>query len=217
MRTPDPRFADYGYQLMLLREHAKLLEQHHPALLETGKRVLRSELGASDDADRSMASRLEAALDDGVATRFVPGSILLAAWAIFEEAVNDVADYAYWKLDAPIEFKDVRGDLANRAAKYFTDVLGLRCLSAPGDVSTLQDLSLLHGLIGHANGRLSRMSARRDHFEKWARSQPDVAIVGGEYVVVGFGFVDRWLGFLRGLITRMEEEVSADGDAGVSP
>lgn len=205
---PDPRFAAYGHQLMLLGEVARLLDHSRPKLLEDAKRSLRSDLD-SDDVDSSTRSDLKGKLEDGVVTRFLMGGIIIGAWAVFEEAVQDVADYAYWKLQAATRFEDVPGEFVNRTAKYFTDVLHLDCFATRADVERLRAIALLRHVTAHANGRLSSMRAQRAPFERWARSQPGIVVAGDDYVVVGFPFVQRSLTFMHALISRMVDEVGA--------
>ena len=154
----DIRFVDAGYELLILAEYVKLLEAETPAIIQRGtERIRRTRHDSDDEVDHSIASHLEYRLEEGIMTRFLPASVVLASWAIYEAAVKEIAEWLRAEKNIPSmddRSLGLRGGLQARARKYFEDHLNVELHPQGIDWTRLERLAELRHVLAHANGSL---------------------------------------------------------------
>ena len=205
----DLRFVDAGYELMILAEYLKLLEAETPEIIERGReRIRRTPQDFDDEASLSVASHLEYRLEEGVMTRFLPASVLMASWAIYEATVKEVTDYIREERQIPAQKPGGRGGLLKQTRKYFKDSLSFELHPQGTDWTRLKRLNELRNVLAHANGSLRdvRNKDDRDRLRAWVQATPGLSIED-RYVLVSLTFASEALQFINGLIEELVERV----------
>jgi hypothetical protein len=140
----DWRFVEIPYEVMLLGEYLSLLEDNLAGIEQAEiKRIRKLHPDWDDEADRAVASHLESLVKDGVTTRFLAASALVATWAVLEANSVRLANYARSERGLSIALNDLRGGFLDRLEKYFADVLHLPFVTAPAVLGRLARLALL--------------------------------------------------------------------------
>lgn len=208
----DLRFVDPGYELMILAEYLKLLKAETPEVIERGKeRIRETEHDSDDEVNYSILSHLEYRLEQGIMTRFLPASVVMASWAIYEAAVKEVSDWLRAKKQiASMDDKslNLRGGLQKRARKYFKDHLHVELHSKGTDWRRLERLAELRHILAHANGSLRdvRDKGDRERICSWVKATPGLTIEDG-YILVSLTFASDSLQFIDGLVRELVERV----------
>jgi hypothetical protein len=208
----DLRFVDSGYELMILAEYLRLLEAETAEVIERGReRIRRTEHDTDEEVNRSIVSHLEYRLEEGIMTRFLPASVVMASWAIYEATLKEVADWlAADKGIASIDDAShkLRGGQLKRARKYYKDFLNVELHPTGTDWRRLERLAELRHVLAHANGSLRdvRKKADRDHLRSWVRETPGLSIED-RYILVSLTFASESLRFINGLVEELVERV----------
>ena len=208
----DLRFVDPGYELMILAEYLKLLEAETPEVIARGVDLIRrTEHDSDDEVNYSIVSHLENRLEQGVMTRFLPASVVIASWAIYEAAVKEVSDWlSARKQIASMDDRSLklRGGLQKRARKYFKDHLHVELHPKGTDWRRLERLAELRHILAHANGSLRdvRNKSDRERLRSWIMATPGLTVEDG-YILVSLMFASDSLRFIDGLVRELVERV----------
>jgi hypothetical protein len=206
----DLRFAEIPYELLILSEYIKLVERNLPTIVEAEKPRIWQGLDRDDPGERSIGSHLEFELEQGVTTRFLTASCLIAVWALYEAAVSQLAAYVRHHREASLTLSDLRGGFLERARKYFDDVLRFDLHPVDTDWRRLGTIAALRHALAHANGRLDDIKPPgRERIEEYVRDDQRLSIEE-EYVIVSLEFVRDAHAFidtlLHDLIERVKDE-----------
>src|SRR5215211_7083243 len=91
----DFRFVEIEHELWALAEYNRMLEAQLPALENQEQQRLQQRIRDQqlDESDASIEYQQHYDLIEHVLPRFFRGPVLVTLWAIYESAVNEIADY----------------------------------------------------------------------------------------------------------------------------
>jgi hypothetical protein len=111
-----------------------------------------------------------------VLPRFLRSPFVVALWSCYESGVESISRELHQYVGGPdLHLRDLRGDLFDRARRYFEAVLGLELEDSADRLGRLRDLYLVRNAIVHANGLKDAMAVK-----EWARLGAVVARNGME-------------------------------------
>lgn len=191
----DFRFVEIEYQLWALGAYLGLLEKELPNLGEQARlevlERLREQKVKPDDPEVDIAFQELYELVDHVLPRSFRNSLLVAMWAIYESAINEVAVHLQKEMHSSLGLQDIRGkDPLVRARKYFDHVLKFPLCTDDRAWTRLEMLIVLRNAIAHANGQMSAISVDvRKKIEGWARQ--NIGICADENLALSRGFLQE--------------------------
>jgi hypothetical protein len=203
----DLKFAEIGYELSVVEECVQLLQHHLPTLIE-GEKHSAGQRWADDPATLHHLIDL---LEAGLTTRFLTAATLVATWAVYESAVNRIAEYIAEQRGVTLKINQVRGDFLQRVRAYYKDVLKYELHREGTDWDRLDHVATLRNALAHTNGVLADVrepDARA--LKKWIPNQSGISIVDDEYVVVSLDFVEDSITFLAPLLDDLIARVKKD-------
>ncbi|HEV7798524.1 MAG TPA: hypothetical protein VGO73_10230, partial [Pyrinomonadaceae bacterium] len=142
--SDDASFYGTLLELWALEEYISILEVQLPSLTEKEKHRLRQDLRADDEQGLHYTEIAEIELDEGITTRLITGSALIATWATFESAVRRAAGI----LGQP------REAILDTSQKLF------KRLGIPHP-NQIKDFYSLRNALAHANGRVEDIALDR--------------------------------------------------------
>lgn len=185
----DFRFLEIGYELWALDHMLDVFEQQIAYLrdqdtIRTYSR-LRHEAGQVDDAERDLEIEMLSERVEVVVPRFLRYPLMVAAWAVYEAGVTEVARNVAGRLDAKRGLSDVgRGGFLARASRYFTEVLNVALDPDSERMKRLEQLATTRHAIAHTNGRVALLKRKpRDSIKKMVEEGFGVFIAEGFIVV----------------------------------
>ena len=179
IRLVDFRLGEVSGELDTLKKHLELIEEE----IKRGEEVAKAELYANvrelcldeKDEERYYDEKAEEHYHyeeyyyqiEFVLPRVLRGPFLVALFAVYETAVTEVASHIQKKRGGQILLNDSKGDLLNRAKKYYKNVLQFELSSDNKSWERLTVLSELRNAIAHTNGRLDMIGEKkREKMEK---------------------------------------------------
>jgi len=188
----DLRFIDITYELLMIEKYLDMLEANLEAVRSAElRRIERDYGGLDDEAERSVAFHLQSQLEDGVTTRFLAASGVVATWAAFESGVLKFAEHVRKREELSLRLSDVRvrGGFIEQAEKYFSDVLGMPLVGDESRLQQLKTVALVRHASAHGNGRLADLREKqREKIERLAATDPHLHVVDG-YVIIELAWV----------------------------
>ncbi len=176
-RLVDFRLGEVSGELDTLKKHLELIEEE----IKRGEEAAKAELDAKlrplylnkqelslDERDEEHNYREEYYYQiDFVLPRVLRVPFLVALFAVYETAVIEVASHIQKKRGGQISRDDFKGDLLNRAKKYYKRVLQFELSSNNKRWERLTVLAGLRNAIAHTNGRLDMIEEQnRKKMEK---------------------------------------------------
>ena len=172
-RPGDFRLGEVLGELDTLKRHLELIEEE----IKRGEEVAKAELYANvrklcldeKDAERYYDEKAEEHhyyeeyyyQIEFVLPRVLRGSFPVALFAVYETAVTEVASHIQKKRGGQISLDDIKGDLLNRAKKYYKNVLQFELSSNNKRWERLTVLAELRNAIAHTNGRLDMIEKNK--------------------------------------------------------
>lgn len=197
----DLRFVHIRYERMMLERYAALIDAHLDDLKSREAARIEAETDPEDEADLQLMLHLKDRLQEGVTTRFLGASVVMAAWALYESAVGEIADYARMRRGLTLKLSSVRGTFVDRARRYFDEVLRFPLHHVGADWDRLTALERLRHALAHGNGDLREVRADKlKAFATWCVSAPGISVVDDRYVVVQPAFAVESVAFLKTLL-----------------
>lgn len=205
----DLRFTEIENELGNLFEWLELLENNLPRLIQDGTKRILDDYESDDPADQAVCYYLEAQLKEGVTTRFLIASPLLAAWAIYETAVSELAGYVRKKKEVVLKINNLQGSFLEKARLYFDEVLRFDLHPIGTDWDRLKRIAALRHAFAHANGRMAGVKdgKRKRIIEKWVEANEGLKVVDDDYLVINLTLVRQELEFIAPLIRNLAKRV----------
>lgn len=118
----------------------------------------------------------------GLLTGLLSGSVLVAAWAAFEQSITVICKYSQKKEAIPLALDDLREkDLCQRLQQYLR-VLTRQEFYLPHSLSEIQTL---RNLFAHHNGSIEHLSVqKRNLIEAMIRSNTGVSVYDKHQIVL---------------------------------
>ena len=207
----DFRFTDIPYDMMLLRQHILLMQHEHDAIVEAAvKELWRFVETVCDEEGRQFAGsdamHYEARLREGVTTRYLGLSAIVAIWANYEAGVTEVAAYFAKRRELSLTMSDLRGSFLQKSDRYFSDVLKFDLHATETDATRLKEFSAVRNAVAHANGRLSSLrEGDRTFLQQVVKRRSDVRIEDGDWLVVTFKYVFETFELVDSLLKDLHE------------
>jgi hypothetical protein len=197
----DLRFVDIGYERMMLEQYVALVDAHLEDLKSKEAARIEAATDPEDEADIQLMFHLKDRLEEGVTTRFLVASVIVAVWALYEAAVDEIAEYAQKRRGLSLKLSSVRGAFVDRARKYFDEVLKFPLHHVGADWDRLAALERLRHALAHGNGDLRHVQGDKlKPFAKWCSSTQGISVVAGRYVVIQPTFATDSVAFLKTLL-----------------
>ncbi|HEV7746978.1 MAG TPA: hypothetical protein VGO56_18415 [Pyrinomonadaceae bacterium] len=192
-------------EIWALEAYIETLEIELPSLIEKERNRLRQGLNAEDEQALHYTEIAEFQLDDGITTRLITGSTLIATWATFESGVQRAAR----NLEQP------KDKFLDTSVKLFAR-LGIQ------HPKEIEDFYAIRNTLVHANGRVEdigldipdedQRQKKRLKIEQLANSRTGMKISHDGYLVVSIEFVRATFRFIEPLLmdlaTRTDKELT---------
>ena len=153
--TPEWRLLDPVADLEALRLYLDTVEEQLAFLQDQWQVRLTADLKDATKDERDWLWH-ESQMREAHVTKSLRGGFIISLWASYESGILDVADFLKDEKGLRLRLSDVRGDLFNRARKYFDSVLVFPLHPDLNDWTPLQVLHDVRNTYAHANGRLGR-------------------------------------------------------------
>ena len=193
--TIDFRLTGVAVELIMLQEYLNLVEES----------IKRSQQEAADKRDAivkkfpddwDLASHDYCYQVEVMLPRILRGPFLVALFAVYESSVTEIASLIQKKQKQPIALDDIKGDLLDRAQKYYKHVLHFELSKSNRHWQRLVLLSDLRNAIAHTNGRIDMI-----------RSGTKKKILKNQGVEEKFGYVIVTEAFLRETFELVNEDL----------
>lgn len=157
----DLRFVEFERELQIHGDYIEMLETHLPAIVEAERKRLYDAYADSAPEERGGLDFLEDDLNQGIVTRSFVLASLVGIWATYESSVTAVADVGRKSAGVHLRVDDLRGNLLERALRYFDEVLKFQLHTVEADVRVLRDLAVVRNIFAHTSGFVRKLSDRR--------------------------------------------------------
>ena len=201
--TPEWRMLDPVADLEALRLYLDTVEEQLAFLQDQWQVRLTADLKDATKDERDWLWH-ESQMREAHVTKSLRGGFIISLWASYESGILDVADFLKDEKGLRLRLSDVRGDLFNRARKYFDSVLVFPLHPDLNDWTPLQVLHDVRNTYAHANGRLGRTGKTvRERLERaidagiGIKHEWDGLHVDGPYLRSSYDLVKRLLSDLR--------------------
>jgi hypothetical protein len=185
-------FYDTLLELWALEEYIRILEVELPSLIEKERHRLRQDFKAGDEQELYYREIADHQLDEGITTRLITGSALVATWATFESAIQRAAGIP----------EQPRIPILKTAKKLF-ERLGIQYSSQ------IEDLYAISNALARANGRFDDIGLDNTNdihlskimeIERLASSSSGLKISHDGYLVVSIEFIRGAFEFIQPLL-----------------
>jgi hypothetical protein len=152
-----PALEIFG-EMCALEEYLKALDDRLPNIQDQTRLRLEAELRHSypslaEDPSSEYLNDIRTTASTTL-PRFFVGGALVAVWALYEAAVEEIAGYIRRKEQIRLSLKDLKGDFNDQSRKYFADVLRYPLPYDDATFGQLSRLSMLRVCFAHDNGNL---------------------------------------------------------------
>ncbi len=204
----DFRLLEVGIELTTLKEHLKRIEDQ----IEQRKKEIALELEEvrrlyDDYAEWDLARQelnIEIEIEFSL-PHILRGPFLVTLFSVYESAVTEIAGLIQKKQGQQIGIDDLKGDLLNRAKRYYKHILEFALSINNEHWKRLMILLDLRNIVAHENGRLEMVS--REQRRKILRYEG--ANESYDYLVVSRDFLSETLALvtdeLEDLVARYRE------------
>lgn len=199
----------FVYQVFLdlwpLEEYVKIIEVELPRLIESERKNIWDGVKAGDEQQEHYAEIAEYELDEGITTRFLTGTALIAIWGTYESVTRRIARRVK---DSKGLTQDMQGSSLKKVRKYYEDVLKLDLHLRETDWDRLDMINILRDALAHANGQLEYVDHRkRKKIERWVEATDGLKI-SGDYLIVSVEFLRLTLNFITDLLTELDNRIN---------
>lgn len=206
-----------SYQVCLdvwaLEAYIQILEVELPRVREEERKRIWQAVKPGDEQQEHYAEIADYQLDEGITTRLLTGTALIAIWATYEAVVRRNAKRI--QESRRLRLKIGRGPFPESARMYFEDVLQCDLHPQGTDWDRLNVIYGLRNALAHANGQLEDVpEQKRKKVEEWARTFQGLKIADG-YLIVSVEFVRGAFNFINELLcdlgTRIDHQDVSQG------
>jgi hypothetical protein len=209
----DLRLTDVEFELWALSEQRTALEENIRYL--TAQDRVRTEAQLREAGASYEAEEVQQALEDHdqrvqhVLPRYLRGSFIVAVIAVFETAVDEIADHLRKHSGAQLRLSDIRGDLIERTEKYFRHVLGHELFPDDSTAELVKRAVTLRNAYAHANGRLDAVFERDlPKLREWVTSGVGLSEDHG-FIIPSEAFAESGLDAVQRTLTPLIAAVKA--------
>ncbi len=159
----DFRLLEVSMELDTLEKYLELIEEE----IKRGQEAAKEELEAKtrelslDEVEWDILRQDYRHQVEFVRPRILRGPFLVTLFAVYETSVTEVASRIQKKRSGQISLDDIKGDLLNRAQKYYKHVLQFELSSNNKRWERLTVLADLRNAIAHTNGRLDMIEEKK--------------------------------------------------------
>lgn len=204
----DLRFAEIPYEILLLEEYLKLIENNLDHIRKRELDRIDSDFyKEGDEAQRQMGFHLRGRLENGITTRFLTAAGTIAIWGIFEAAVVRMSEYARAEGGQVISLDDLRGGFLDKSNKYFEDVLGLPLVTEQGMLAELERIATIRHASAHGNGRLADLRKKQRRQVEAMATGIDGLNVSDGYLVIEMEWLWRAQRTVREVVEGLRDRV----------
>jgi len=178
-------FASYTHLSNILEQYMDSIEFQLPDILtreeEKAYEVLRQKGYDKDEIEMHQMNQQLAEFEE-VLPRHFRNSILVTLWAIFESAIDEIAEEVRGQQNQAIKLKDIRGvDFLDRTQKYFNHIIRIPLNTGGNLWQHLEKFYKLRNAIVHANGRLENLSSNEaiKNIKKWSKDKIGIQEING--------------------------------------
>ena len=201
----DFRLLDVSLELHALQDHLKLVEEQIAHIGKTEKirldALIRKEGLSPEEPDWHEAIQEHTEKIEFLLPRFLRAPFLVALYAVYESAVTEVARLMQKRQSQPISIDDLRGDLRERAKKYYNHILKFKLCPNPGDWHRITMLSELRNAIAHANGRVEMLNpVAQRKISAWEKQKLGLSTFYG-YIIIEAELANNLLEGVRSSLT----------------
>ncbi len=208
-----------SYQVLLdvwaLEAYIQILEVELPRVIEEERKRIWQAVKPGDEQQEHYAEIADYQLDEGITTRPLTGTALIAIWATYEAVVRRSAKRIQESRRLRLKIRDIKGSFPESARMYFEDVLQCDLHPQGTDWDRLNVIYGLRNALAHANGQLEDVpEQKRKKVEEWARAFQGLKIADG-YLIVSMEFVRGAFNFINELLcdlgTRIDHQDVSQG------
>ncbi len=188
-------------ELATLRDHLELIEQQAKWAENDAESRFQAEmekLPFFDEAEWGALRQEYKYRVDVVIPRVLRNPFLVSLFAVYETTVLEIAILIQKKQNVRISINDLKGDVLERAKKYYSEVLQFELSKTNISWERLSLLSDLRNVIAHTNGRIDTIADSKR--ERLLKSK-------GVYDWLDFVLVDE--AFLKETYTLVKDEIEA--------
>lgn len=188
-------------ELDTLREHLELIEQQAKWAQNDAESRFQADmekLPSFDEAEWGMLRQEYNYRVDFVIPRVLRNPFLVSLFAVYETTVLEIAGLIQKKQNVRIPLNDLKGDLLERAKKYYSEILQFELSKSNVSWERLALLSDLRNVIAHTNGRIDTIADSKR--ERLLKSK-------GVYDWLDFVLVDE--AFLKETYALVKDEIEA--------
>ena len=160
----DFRLLDVSLEIDALDDHFQLISTQIAHLGEVERSSLekyrQEENLAPDDPEWDMSRQEFDHKVDFLLPRFFWGPFLVTLYAVYETAVTEISRLIQRSQEKNITMNDFRGDLLERAYKYYKYILEFELCSNTKTWERIKMLAELRNAIAHANGRIDMLKEK---------------------------------------------------------
>ena len=205
----DPKFGTIELDMFELAEYVSILEEYIPILLFNERERITAKFKIDTQEDSGIAQYFQQLIDQGITTRFLTGSAIIAIWSAYESMISTIAADIADRMNVPLKLSHIRGDFLKRASTYFKYALGMDLHREGTDMVRLQSLLKLRNVFAHANGLIPNVAQnQRNKLVSWISETEGINVLHNEFVVVSVAFVRESYEFIRDLINDLVSRAS---------
>src|SRR5262245_46083468 len=116
-------FYDAFRDLVALEQYIAILEVELPRVVEAERRRIWRDVNSGDEEGEQYGAQAEYELDEGITTRLLTGTAVVATWGTYESLVKRTAEIIRESKKLKLKLSDIKGStFIDSARKYFQSV-----------------------------------------------------------------------------------------------
>ena len=176
-------------------------------MVEAERKRIWTDVNVRDEGHEHYADIAELQLDQGITTRLLTGTALVATWATYQSVVTQTARRLRTAQNVQRDL-ETRRSFRENARTYFADELHIDLHPPDTDWNRLMVVNVVRDVFAHANGQIDNVREKdRKRIEKWAETFVGLTISDG-YLVVSIDFVRHTFDFVSRLLYDLEDRVN---------
>lgn len=197
----DFRLLDISLEIYALQDHFELIKKQIPQLIEVEKSVLKKyrqkENLNPEDPEWDIPRQEFDEKVEFLLPRFFWGPFVVSLYAVYETAITEIAKKIQTGLGCKIALNDIRGDLLERANKYYKNILNFELCNNNTTWQRIKMLSEIRNAIAHVNGRLEMLNSKtQQKIKSWEDQKIGISTYHG-YLIVDERFSKETYGEIR--------------------
>lgn len=179
----DFRFIEIEYELSVLDDYIKLLEEQLGGLIEREQRhfdvKIQKEIYQIDEAERQVAYQEFYEHTESLLPHFFRNPFLVTLWATFESAIIEIAEYLRTEKRLRLRINDIRGQsFLAQAQKYYDHILNFSLCIKPEPLGRIEMLRILRNAVAHSNSRINAIKSDDDRkkIEAWVNQKIGISL-----------------------------------------